>query len=367
MVKAAKMTKVVTSEEPPLICKFDLWPPADQAAWALNLTPGDPFDDPHYGHSLRIDSQKKAAKGYGRWLAFLASRDWLDPDMPALARVTVPRLRAYFRTLQKGDNAGYTIINRFSELVMAMKILAPGVDVSWIRKPDGVTIYAMLRKVKRVLLVPHSDVLFQWGLDMMDAAQLNAPRRQGLVAYRDGLMIALLASRGRRLRSMSLMRAYQELFAHNNGYRIEFTADQIKTNRPDHFNLPHRMTPYLTRYLDVVRPALLRGADLPDVWIGINGKRLTAKGIQNRILLLSKQRFGVAFGPHRFRHAIGTTAPLHDPTNPGLAAGVLGISKAVVEAHYNRGGQIEAATKWANAIEARRRELAQVLRLGARY
>ena len=222
----------------------------------------------------------------------------------------------------------------------------------------------MLRKVKRVLLVPHNDVLFQWGLDRMDAAQLDAPRRHGLVAYRDSLMIALLASRGRRLRLMSLMRAYRELFAHDDGYRIEFTADQVKTNRPDHFNLPVRMTPYLTHYLEVVRPALLRGADLSDVWIGINGDRLSAKGIQSRIERLSKPRFGVAFGPHRFRHAIGTTAPLRDPTNPGLAAGVLGVSKTMVEQHYNRAGQIEATTKWAEVIEARQRELGMALRLG---
>jgi hypothetical protein len=38
---------------------------------------------------------------------------------------------------------------------------------------------------------------------------------------------------------------------------------------------------------------------------------------------LSKARFDITFGPHRFRHAIATTAPLHAPEYPGLAAPLL--------------------------------------------
>jgi hypothetical protein len=63
-----------------------------------------------------------------------------------------------------------------------------------------------------------------------------------------------------------------------------------------------------------------------------------------RIRLLSRQRFGESFGPHRFRHAIATTATLRDPDHPGLAVGVLGISGAVLEEHYNRAGQSQAVT-----------------------
>ena len=65
----------------------------------------------------------------------------------------------------------------------------------------------------------------------------------------------------------------------------------------------------------------------------------------------SKARFGVTFGPHRFRHAIATTAPLRAPEHPGLAAPLLGISKEVVETHYNRSQQFAAVLTFQGIVE----------------
>jgi hypothetical protein len=67
----------------------------------------------------------------------------------------------------------------------------------------------------------------------------------------------------------------------------------------------------------------------------------------------SKARFDVTFGPHRFRHAIATTAPLRAPEHPDLAAPLLGISKEVVEQHYNRSQQVSAVLTFQAIIEAK--------------
>jgi hypothetical protein len=340
----------------PVFWRFDRWPEADRAAWIRDISPGDPFDDPHYGNTLAEETLKKTRKGYGRWLSFLASRGWFNPDEPALARVTRPRLRAYFRTLLKAGYASATIISLFSDLERALRILAPGNDVAWVRKPDGATIHSLLRKTQRVLVVPHSDVLFAWGLDMMDDAASQSLKSAHLTAYRDGLLIAVFAARGRRLRSMSLLRVDQELRRYEHLFRIQLTPGQVKTRKHDRFNLPAPLTPYVLRYLEVVRPALLRGRSCDAVWITKGGGKLSPSGIQARMLKLSKQRFGTAFGPHRFRHAIGTTAPLRDPANPGVAAGMLGISKEVLEWHYNRAGQSQATTAFAKLIDQKRRD-----------
>ena len=72
---------------------------------------------------------------------------------------------------------------------------------------------------------------------------------------------------------------------------------------------------------------------------------------------LTRGRFGIAFGPHRFRHAIATTAPMRDPSHPGVAAGLLGISKEVVEQSYNRAGQSQAAIDFDLAFTRRRTRL----------
>lgn len=336
---------------------FDRWPATDQAAWTLSCTPGDPFDDPRHGATLRQDSLVKIRKGYGRWLSFLEACGWLDAGQPALGRVTRRRLRAYFHALRRAGNADCTIIGRFNELALAMKLLAPGEDASWIRRPDGVSIHAMLPKAKRHLMVPDSAVLFNWALRMMDKAKAEPSRYGRLAAYRDGLLLALFASRGRRLRSMALLRPGQELVCHDGHYRIELAPDQVKTDKPDHFDLPKRLTPHVQHYLEVVRPALLEGLPNDALWISRPGKQLTAKAIQNLTLRRTRQRFGKAFGPHRFRHAIATTAALRDPGHPGLAAGLLGISDAILEQNYNRAGQSQAAARFAALIEQRRRLL----------
>lgn len=339
--------------------KAGQWPEIDRNAWELGCTPGDPFDDPHYGAILRSDSLAKIAKGYGRWLCFLDSRSWLDPLQSPLHRVTRPRLRAYFHDLLAAGNADYTVIGRFAELTTAMKILAPGQDVAWIRRPYGTSIYAILRKSKRSLMVPDAGALYAWGLELMDTADAAPTPVRRLVAWRDGLLVAVFAARGRRLRSMALLRVGHELVFRDGRYRIELTPTQVKTGRYDRFDLPEDLTPYVCQYLEVVWPALLNGRCHDVLWVNSSGEPWTAKGIQDRMTKLTRRRFGQAFGPHRFRHAIGTTAPMRDPAHPGLAAGVLGISAATVELHYDRAGQSQAAATLDHAINQRRRRLSR--------
>ena len=339
----------------------DEWPAVDQTAWTRGCTAVGPYDDPYGarrpGSTLRPDSLSKISKGYGRWFCFLDARGELDPDQPPLARVTRRRLRAYFHALRKAGNADYTIIGRFDELRKAMRILAPGVDVSWIDKPDGVSIYMLLPKIRRPMLVPDSGVLLAWAVDMMDQARAKttAPRRR-LIDYRDGLLLAMLASRGRRLRSMSVLRQGHEVLQRAEHYRVELTPDQVKTNKADHFGLPEELTPYIRHYLDAVRPALLAGRTHDAFWISLDGTQMTAKAIQTQVFARTGKAFERAFGPHRMRHAIATTAALRASGHPGLGAGVLNISGRTVEKSYNLAGQTAAALTFAALIEARRRD-----------
>ena len=179
------------------------------------------------GVALRAITRVAVIKGYGRWLSFLHSRGWLDPHEAPLARVTRPRLRAYFRTLLRAGNANSTVIVRFSQLTMALQVIAPGEDVSWICRPDGVSVYALLPKARRVLVVPDGQVLADWGFAMMEEATARpeaARETNDLAAYRDGLLIALFSLCGRRLRSMTLLRPGHELRWTGVCFRIELTA-----------------------------------------------------------------------------------------------------------------------------------------------
>jgi len=284
----------------------------------------------------------------------LASRGWLDPTSAPLSRVTRQRLVIYLRALQAAGNADYTIKGRADELCMALKILVPGADVSWIRRPRGPTVRAMLLMKKRVVMVPEPAVLLDWALHIMQEASAKPTRIQRLCAARDGLLLAILAGCGRRLRSMSLMRVGHEIRRQSDRYRIEFTPDQVKTDKPDRFDLPPSLTQHIDRYLQEVRPELLGRRRSDSFWIGARGGPWTPKAIQSQVLSLSKARFGTAFGPHRPRHSIATFAPYLDPANPGIGAAVLGISAEVCQDSYNRGNQAQAMHAYELCLQKRR-------------
>jgi len=345
------MDNTQTSEKMPRRCRFDCWPEHDRTAWTLSCTPSRKLSEQRYGATLREASLAIANKTYGCWLAFLDERGWLDPDLPALERVTPRRLRAWFYAMLDAGHADATIIGQFDSLTMALKILSPGQDVSWIRRPDGASIYSLLPKLQRAILVPDNAVLQAWACELMNEADSAPNSRDRLIAYRDGLFLAMFASRARRLRSMALLRVGYELVLRGGRYRIELRPDQVKTGKADHFDLPDDLTPYIRHYLGVVRPQLLKRCAHDALWVALHGGPLTAKGIQHQVFKRSRARFGQSFGPHRFRHSLATSAALYLPGNPGLAAAMLGISADIVEQNYRRTGQVEAAMSYADLIE----------------
>ena len=332
------------------------WPEAERMAWLHGCAPGDPFDDPRPGATQRQATLKKRSSGYGHWLSFLVSRGWFDTLECPLERVTRPRLRAYFHAMKDAGYADYTIIGLFADLQAALRILMPEEDVSWVTKPDGATIYSLLPKKRRPMIAPDSGVLFAWTIDIMDQA-MRVAEEKSLAVFRDGLFMAMLASRGRRLRSMALLRVSRELLRRGDVYVVELTAQQVKTGKSDRFAFPDVLTPYIQHYLDVVRTALLAGRIDEAVWIGGRGDPMTAKQLAAQVHKWTERRFAQGFGPHRFRHAIATTAVLRDPGCPGLAAGLLGISPQIVERHYDLAGQSSAAKAYAALIARKRRDL----------
>lgn len=102
------------------------WPAIDRELWIASCAAGDPFDDPGYGATLRHESRLKIAKGYTYWLDFLRKSGNLIEHAPPEARVSHDRSAAWFRALKARGNAPYTIVGRFAELSIAIKVMAPG-------------------------------------------------------------------------------------------------------------------------------------------------------------------------------------------------------------------------------------------------
>lgn len=348
----------MTTAALPIRCwKFTEWPDLDQQTWIAGCAPASLFEGPRPGAAWREATRTGVMKGYGRWLCFLARTGQLEPDTPPLARVSENRVLEYWAEMRDAGNADSTIIGRIGHLAMALGAMNPGADIGWIRKIGDETYYRLLRNRRRQMQAPDADVLFDWGVGLMDEAQSARQNDVALRQFRDGLLIAMFASRGRRLRSMSLVRVGLEMRRGNDGYRIDLTRDQVKTDQADSFDLPACLVPYIEHYLRVVRPALVRGQYLTALWVKAGGGALSSKGIQTMIGWRSKARFGYTFGPHRFRHAIVTTATLKAPEHPGLGAQLLGISEAVARQHYTLASTNHAVGGLDDLIATRRREL----------
>jgi hypothetical protein len=61
-------------------------------------------------------------------------------------------------------------------------------------------------------------------------------------------------------------------------------------------------------------------------------------------------RADIPFATHRFRHAVGSHAPIDDPDHPGIASSLLAIGSRMHEKHYNRSRDHVAETNYHNAL-----------------
>jgi hypothetical protein len=266
---------------------------------------------------------------------------------------------------EKHGNA--SIIARLSELRQAMRIMHPEADFRWLTSPGGRSLEALLRVTKNPIRIIDSDVLYEWGRTMMREALAEAHPERRRIGYRNGLLIALFAARAPRVRSMASLHLEKTVIRNGDGsYRLIFEEEDVKTGRPLEYDATEGLSSAIDRYLAVERIELLTGQRHAWLWVNKYGEPLSADNIGDMIQRQSRRTFGFAFGPHRFRHGVGTTAPLKDPGHPGVAASMLGISGHMVEEHYNRATQADVANRFHASLRKQRACLQSLARRGFR-
>jgi hypothetical protein len=321
----------------------------------LGVTPVDVFDrHPRPSANLRGTTLSKTVGGYSRWLGFLQFIGELAVEIEPAERVTHARLQCYFDLMKDLGNRPFTILWYFTKLKQALVAMYPGQDFAWILKPNGVPIRSCLTLESMEVLVPDIRELFTWGCDLMHTAQPVCRDLRRAVQYRDGLLVAMLATRARRIRSMAALRVGHEIARSGDVYGLALTRDLVKTNCADAVSFPESLTPYIDSYLSITRPLLISGQQHEWFWVSNRGERLALASLQDAVQRRSVERFGRAFGPHRFRHALQTAVVSTSGGTPGLGAAVLSISLATAQAHYNRASQDVAARKYQEIISAGR-------------
>jgi integrase/recombinase XerD len=364
------MTNKIDPKKDPArrVLKEDAWPEADRRAWRAATREGDVLDESGPGAGWAPLTRATVAKGYGRWLGWLQRNQLLDLELPPVDRITAQNVARYITDLRV-VNAPYTVRSRILNLYFAASAMCPAGDWAWMRR-----LVARLRRTaistreKRARLVPSAD-LFAWGIELMVDADGGADHSPFYRAtgYRDGLMIALLAARPFRRRNFASIEIGRHLIKRGDVYWLHFAGSETKTGEPIDAPFPMALVPYLERYLTHYRPFLARPAGHAHpvrhlrepgtaLWVSTLWSAMSAHAIYQRIINLSKAKFGRPINPHLFRDSAATSIATEDPAHVYITRSILGHSTLETsERYYNHAKSLEAMRRHQDHVLSLRR------------
>jgi integrase/recombinase XerD len=336
--------------------KLKDWPDEDRRLWQAACKPGDLLageEGARADHA--IASNRKAERGYGRWLTFLQMTDPGSlPEAPAL-RITQDRVRRYVDSLVRLDNGSATILARLQELGEVARVMGPNASWAFINALAS-RIRARHRSVRDKSNLKLSDELLRLGLSLLEEATMAAGL-EAAILHRDGLMIALLALVPLRRRNFASLRLERNLVEISGSWLISLDARETKTHTPLELLWPGELVGPLRTYLNVHRPLLSamsrRWAKRIDnaLWVSSHGSPMTEMAIYDRIRAHTQKAFGRAINPHLFRDAAATTLAIADPEHVRVAAPLLGHRTFMTtERYYQQAQAFDAHRAYVKAI-----------------
>lgn len=337
------------------------WPKIDRELWVAATYEGDVLDGSGPRAHLRTVSNRKMELGYGRFLTFL-QRSGMPFDNPAVSAITPSIVLEYVEELRGLGNATATILGRLQELHDVLIAIRPGADWTFIRRTSSrVRSIGPESNHKRQKMVG-AEELFELGLTLMQSAAQRNTRRTAAMAFRDGLLIALLALRPLRLRNLAALQIGSTLTLQGDSYRLVFEGNLMKNGLPFEAPWPDALVSALNRWLECHRPILttLRSRWARDIngalWVSSHGSPMTKQAIYDRIRLRTAEGLRKPLNPHLFRDIAATTLAIADPKNVRIAAPLLGHANfATTEKYYLQARMLESTGRYQDQIMALRR------------
>lgn len=340
--------------------KVHEWPQADRAAWEeagrqVDLLNGDAGPASRWSP----DTAHKNRKGYGRWIRFLQTKGWLDPDTLPVSRITPDRVAAYLEELVQ-QVAPWTVRNRIAELLAVACAIAPDSDWSWLKnvlaRHDARTRDARPKLAR----MRSAAEIWAWAYATMEQIDRRTPAKtKDAIRFRDALMIALLiVCPILRRRNLAAICVGRHLRRTSTGYELVFEAFETKTRRQIEAPVPEELTAFLDRYLELYRSLLLKGNEADRLWISMVGAPMSAMSLYHRIVRVTSQAFGAPINPHLFRDCAVTTVAVEDPEHIAIAPHILGHDRSTTtERHYLQAQALVASRRLRETIARLRRTL----------
>jgi integrase len=267
-----------------------------------------------------------------------------------------------------------SIHNYACRLKRALELMCPDADWSWFRP--------ILRNLERRARAARSavrpfvpaDQLSAFGTELMDLAETGSAQNdlEQAELFRDGLIIAFLASRPLRLKNMLELEIGTHLSESNTGYEVSLPPEKTKTKSNLEFPLPAMLVPAIQRYLSYYRGVLAAGRNGSLVepsgsarfmWLARSGAQFPIASFEDMVSRRTTERFNQRLTPHAFRHCVATSIAQFDPEQFHIIRIVLGhTTMATADKHYIHAKGIESARLVQAAVRTKRKELSRQLK-----
>lgn len=329
------------------------WPSADRAAWSRATTAADYFDDEALAANWRPKTRASAASAYGRWLAYLKGHRSALLQQPLDARPNEQVVGDYVSVLAARVRA-MSVAAELNHLVLALTAMAPNIDWKWLRRIQS----AWQRRAQRRDLRPrmvHPARLLALGVVLMESADSAGNPIAAARQYRDGLLIALLACRPLRRRTLSAVELGRHLRRFGDRYVLTIPGSDMKSGVPIEFEVPEELGPYLARYIDRYRPVFPGAGQAAALWMSSMGGALGDAAIYELVLRRTRAAFGFGVNPHLFRHIAATAIARESPESVSTARDLLTHANLDTTAsYYLQATTFAAAKTYAAMLEALR-------------
>ena len=322
------------------------------------MSDDDIFDGHNMASRWSSVTRRTVALGYSRWLGHLEQRGELVGE-PA-KRVTPDAVAEYVDCLETTVQRT-TVYNYTRHLCDAMRAMAPEWDWKWLRNIAANLHYGLIPASWSRPVIP-TERLHSLGFDLMALADNGAglAEVQQSITYRDGLMIALLASRPLRRRNFGNLRLGRHLTKSGGSWSIHIPGEEMKGRQPFDAPLPRELQRPMDRYIHVYRSRILGHSGRTFLWTSQTGRPLKAGGVYAAIARRTRDAFGLSCCLQDFRVSAATAIAMSDPANVHAATLVLGhIYDGTTERSYNRARTIDASRRYQSHLDKLRARLCQ--------
>lgn len=333
-----------------LYLPYAAWPEDDRTRWEAAFKAGNNlFDDQgpaaHLGERTRLALQY----AYGKFLAFLSARHRSLLACAPAERLSRKIIEDYVKW--QPPTCGGIVAIYLYHLWLALRYICPSEDWSWLLTiSNRIKAQAKPKPQKHHLVT--SDALYLLGIQLMDRALSSgkpATSWSTQTAFRDGLIIALLAMIPLRRRTLAALRLGKHLVKSEGRWLLDIPAADVKTKRA----LEYPISPELSRRVDIyvkqIRSRTAGAARHDYLWASSRGRPMGAQVIYNSIRRRTRKALGFPVNLHRFRSAAATFWSMQDPANVRGSKDLLGhASFGTTEKHY-----IIAQSRLAGCVLAR--------------